>query len=127
MNVSMTRPRILRLLRIAASVVCLILCGLLVALWERSYYPPSLRLQILSMNRPPYFASLDIASWKGVVSLSYKPPQLKLEVQCLLLLLLFGTLAGLPWVQRSRRFSLRAFLIIMMLIAVMLGIGVGMR
>ena len=127
MNVSMTRPRILRLLRIAASVVCLILCGLLVALWVRSYYPPSLRLQVLSMNRPPYLASLDIASWKGVVSLSYKPPQLKLEVQCLLLLLLFGTLAGLPWVQWSRRFSLRAFLIIMMLIAVMLGIGVGMR
>jgi hypothetical protein len=33
----MTRPRILRLFRIAVSVVCGILCLLLIALWLRSY------------------------------------------------------------------------------------------
>jgi hypothetical protein len=34
----MTRHGILRLLRIAASAACLVVCGLLIALWSRSYW-----------------------------------------------------------------------------------------
>ncbi len=34
----MNRPRLIRWLRISASTVCLILCGMLIGLWVRSYW-----------------------------------------------------------------------------------------
>ena len=41
--------------------------------------------------------------------------------------LFFGGLAALPWVQWYRRFSLRAFLIVLTLVAVVLGLAVAFR
>jgi hypothetical protein len=123
----MTRARNLRLLRIAASVVCLSICAAMVAMWVRSYYSPPVRLELPIINRPPYVVGLGIVSWKGVAMLSYAPPRLRLDIHYLLLVLLFGTLAGLPWVQWSRRFSLRAFLVVTGFVAVVLGLVVAMR
>jgi hypothetical protein len=122
----MTRARNLRLLRIAVSVVCGILCLLLIALWVRSYYQP-IQLHLLIVDHPPYLAGVGIELWKGMATLLYAAPPLALKIHCLLLVLLFGTLAGLPWVQWSRRFSLRAFLVVTGFVAVVLGLVVAMR
>jgi hypothetical protein len=56
-----------------------------------------------------------LGSWSiWIVTISYAYP-----------IVLFGTLASVPWVRWSRRFSLRTLLIAMTLVAVVLGIIVA--
>jgi hypothetical protein len=122
----MDRPRILRLLRIAFSAVCVICCGLMIILWISSYYVP------FRMGFPP----LRIQSWKGVLEInptSIRTPSGRMQFVELYRLphwlpaLFFGGLAAMPWVQWYRRFSLRAFLIVVTLVAVVLGLAVAFR
>src|SRR5687768_9553444 len=61
----MNRPRILRLPRIAFSVVCVIVCLLLVALWVRSYHWAEVLYFPLSDTR-----TLTVSSGQGGVSMS---------------------------------------------------------
>ncbi len=53
----MNRPRLIRWLRITASAVCLVVCGLLVALWVRSYWRLDGIRGPLSSTKQLYIAS----------------------------------------------------------------------
>jgi hypothetical protein len=71
-----------------------------------------------------------LASYQGNFGFHTRPesPLRRFRVEgipYLLLVLLAGTLAALPWVTWSRRFSLRALLIIATLLTVLLGIIVS--
>jgi hypothetical protein len=88
-------------LRIAITVLCLIACGWLTYLWITSYYSPSGRA---------------ILSWKGMLTVIGI-----VKIPHLLVVLLLITLAVLPWVRWSRRYSLRTFLVIVTLLALLLG------
>src|SRR5688500_212003 len=93
-------------LRIAVTVLCLVACGLLTWLWISSYFSPS-RIFI-------------VQSWKGMLEIaprmvmvgSVRKDVAFFRIPHWPVVLLFGALAALPWVQWSRRYSLRAFLII---------------
>jgi hypothetical protein len=71
----MNRARILRLLRIAVSVVCLIVCGLFIVLWVRSYgsldmlhgriwHGRELRLESQHGQVSAYIGPLSTPSWR---------------------------------------------------------------
>jgi hypothetical protein len=108
-------------LRIAVTVLCLVACVTLIRFWVRSYYSPS-RMHVFT--RHTY-----IQSWKG--ELTVNPHLINTgsamrfvasgTIPYWVVVLLVLTLAALPWVQWSRRYSLRAFLIITTLIAVLFG------
>jgi hypothetical protein len=102
-------------LRIVITVLCLAACGLLTWLWISSYYSPS---QIV------YFQS-----WKGMLVVrpgmalvgSTRQDVALFRIPHWPVVLLFGGLAALPWVKWSRRYSLRAFLVMVTLLALLLG------
>ena len=139
----MCRPLILRLLRIAFSAGCCIVCLLLIALWVRSYY------YLEHFGTPPQI----LTSWRGRLSrggtvyISLTPdgkdasdPELRAVLGVLIittidqnnisciggsslpigaLVLLMGTVAAAPWIRW--RFSLRTLLIATTVVAAILG------
>jgi hypothetical protein len=141
----MTRPRLIRGLRIAWSVAWGILCVLLVVLWVRSY-------SWVDTAGGPIYADYEfgVSSLFGTVGISVaknnsawglitqpmdelwgnssriwgkficKSDTIAAPHWCLILL--SGTLASAPWVRS--RFSLRSLLIATTLIAVVLGLAV---
>jgi hypothetical protein len=102
-------------LRIAVTVLCLAACGLFTWLWISSYYSP-LRI-------------FNIQSWKGMLEINPGLARVGSAWQDFAVfriphwpvVLLFAGLAALPWVQWSRRYSLRAFLVMVTLLALLLG------
>jgi hypothetical protein len=140
----MRRTRILRLLRIAASVVCGILCLLLIALWVRSYsshsaamrvYRTSDTLIVVSDGWAHYFewghaptyrtqpwrfetTFFDRYKLKSAINISEN----RVHVPLWSLVLVMGATATLPWIPWSNRFSLRTLLIAMTLVAAVLGL-----
>jgi hypothetical protein len=97
-------------LRVSLSAAGLIVSGLVIALWVRSYtYSEQITIPVVR---------LWITSFKGTVGIGGSRG---LRIPYLLIALLACALAALPWVEWSRRFSLRALLIIATLIAVFLG------
>jgi hypothetical protein len=165
----MTRPRILRLVRIALSMVCLISCGLLIWLWVRSYswidsihgtgYPKSFwceslrgelgflvlaepryawqprNLELLAPRPPeqvPYYTNGLYDDWPTPFSTALGirwtfVNGFGVVVPCWMPVVFLGTLATLPWIPWSTRFSLRTLLLAMTLVAVVLGLVVAMR
>jgi hypothetical protein len=102
-----------------ASTVSAIACIALIALWVRSYYYaewtiiPGVRIWLSSFKGKMGFHARPDSPF---------PPFVRVEgIPYLLLVLLAGSLAALPWVRWSKRYSLRAMLIISTLIAVVLG------
>jgi hypothetical protein len=148
----MSRARILLLLRIATSVVCLLVAAATTALWVRSnrslelirghflgatsfgvvlqdgelwvdFFTPSRYtprwVWIPGHASPPdknAYAKLEIDEWRDprVVPLWFP-----VALSC--------TLAVVPWLHWSRRFSLRTLLLAMTLVAVVLGLAVALR
>ena len=119
-------PARLRKLKIAFSAMCAAACAVLTALWIQSYYAfPKVRFDLGS------WAAI-LVSFKGevLVRLFSRSPSTGLvarsfDVPYLAPVLVSGALAALPWVTWSRRFSIRALLIVSTLIAVVLGLMVA--
>jgi hypothetical protein len=152
----MARPRILRLLRIAASAVCLIVCGLLIALWVRSYQwrheffgIPFWKgtLAIVSMNGELEFHTFpattndifgdrtdrldsELLGYSSIPS-TIGPSGVSSSPSTAIphwIALIIVSIAGTGlWLPWSRRFSLRTLLIATTLAAVMLGLAVAFR
>jgi len=118
----------------ALSAFCLAVCVLLIAIWVRSYFKNSQARIYLGGQSDPDLWSADINSFKGKFNavirvrsggMKFQPPR-KLEIPYLWPVLLTIALAGLPWVRWSSRYSVRAFLIVVTLIALFLGIIASM-
>jgi hypothetical protein len=155
----MTRTRILRLLRTAVSVVCLIICVAFAALWLRSYYALDELIGPISSSR-----WLGCGSTNGRLSVNlihdsqWTPPtqriwkhntyapesvypkgvarptcwEFKFTPNYIFVphwfpITLLGILGFVSWRGLPTRFSLRAILVIMTLVAVVLGLVVAMR
>ncbi len=78
----MNRPRLIRWLRITASTVCLVVCGLLMALWVRSYrwwydyvvlFPSNTSCLLVSSPNFPSTSCLRVSSSNGSMSLQTVP------------------------------------------------------
>lgn len=128
----MTRPRILRYLRITISAVCLIACVLLVGLWVRSYQQlddlgdwqkhPIVSAEGRVLVHGRYTASETSPFLLG--GLRVIPVGAAVTVPYWSLVLVTATLAALPWIPSSSRFSLRTLLLATTLLALILGIVV---
>jgi hypothetical protein len=148
----MSRPRILRLLRIAVSAVCGILCLLLISLWVRSYGNRELLFTapgvvclstqgvIMTIRMPVYEDEVGLAispsegrpiepsdSNLGFYAHAWSPSFWIIQLPHWLSVLLAAGLAAAPWIHRSRRFSLRTLLLATTLAAVVLRLVVAMR
>jgi hypothetical protein len=137
----MDRPRIARWIRIGFSVVCGIICLLLIVLWVRSYYRletahawPGHTISTLNgrllvdarfnlvESSGEYFvlrfvAGTSISLRGGAANLKPLGPGIPMW----LLTLGAATLAAVPWMGWSTRFSLRTLLIATTLLAILLG------
>jgi hypothetical protein len=137
----MSRPRILRLLRIAFSATCGIVCLLVIALWARSYYYYDLGTsRIVVMQGNLYLAQMlaiapsvtSTAKFTGTMIGTHAVPAADFVVTPLnaftiplwLLVLPVLSLAAAPWLRWSTRFSLRTLLIATTLVAIILGAAV---
>ena len=141
----MDRPRLIRGLRIAWTVVFGILCVLLIVLGVRSYwyrdgmFRYSTRfVAILSECGDIVFQTFRDSTFKGTTFwdmdtrpnptmstahlewLIVKPPFFHLRISYWYPVLTTGIFAAAPWIQWSQRFSLRTLLIATTLIAVVL-------
>ena len=118
----MERTRRIRNLRIAVSAVCGILCGLLITLWVPSYYSGFWtrisRLDAIIVSRQGTLEVNPIPV--GINSAQQRATAATIPYS--LILLLFLTLAGLPWVQWSRRYNIRNLLIVTALFAFLLAL-----
>jgi hypothetical protein len=141
-----------RKLRIAWSVVCGIICLLLIVLWVRSYWWSDLYIAQLSSQR--YFGigdtngrtffgtarSVGHPAWTLIVEPSENRAEyfpridesvyaggVDLYLPNWMLVILTATLAAAPWISWSKRFSLRTLLIATTLVAVVLGLIVWLR
>jgi hypothetical protein len=148
---TMTRSRILLLLRIAVSVVCLTLCIAFVALWVRSY-------QWIDSVGGPFSQTQRLLAWSSngglVIQVNFHPwgynwylthtplfqsgsshsafrfgsefrlQKRGVELPHWFIVVLTATVAAAPWLPRSRRFSLRTLLLATTLVAVVLGLVV---
>jgi hypothetical protein len=151
----MNRPRILRLLRIAASVVCGIACVLLIALWVRSYWwwdslghklHAKCAVAANSFSGQTAFSLYRSAggTWRYFSerlegrSPSFSPPAptsgfgvaadslgTSIFIPHWMLALIFAACGTTPWFRW--RFSLRALLIATTFVAVVLGLVVAFR
>jgi hypothetical protein len=115
----------LRYLRIAFSATCLAACVLLTVLWWRSYSA------CVTMNLGPFDSFISFTSDEGTLLFAYPADNFGTQVKFInvpswFTVLIAATLAVLPWIQWSKRFSLRTLLIATTLIALMLGIIVWM-
>jgi hypothetical protein len=150
----MTRPRILRLLRVAVSAVCGIFCLLLIALWVRSY-----RVHDVVWGWFPFRGYLQVNSTVGDLKLIANAEQqnfkwqhstrepavnhrhwhfnldresrfgwwLDITVPHWFLASVLMIFTAIPWIPWSNRFSLRTLLVATTLVAVVLGLVVAMR
>jgi hypothetical protein len=131
----------LRKLRIAFSILCGIVCLLLIGLWVRSYYYYDLGTsRIVVMRGNLYLAQMlaigpsgtSTAKFRRTMLGTYAVPAGDFIVEPLnafaipqwLLVLSVLLLAVAPWLPRSRRFSLRTLLIATTLVAFVLGMVV---
>ena len=139
----------LKYLRIAVTALSLTACVLLIALWVRSYWSDDMWHGYISNTRVATVGSIHgragvrietvdpmlnyhaigFRSWpsgwigypkKNKVNTVWTDDQFAVTVPYGLLVLLFATLAPIPWIKR--RFSLRTLLIAIALIAVVLGV-----
>jgi hypothetical protein len=138
----MDRPRILRLLRIAFSVVCGIVCVLLIVLWVRSYFwtdyinLPHSHHWVLSMHGWLHidsslvdlsgnpgsefkYGSFRVSSKRNSESQLMRGPGIAVPIPFGTLPLLISIVTVAPWIRW--RFSLRTLLIAITLLAVLLG------
>jgi hypothetical protein len=150
----MNRPRLIRGLRIAWSVVCGVLCVLLIVLWMRSYqhreslygyFPIRGYLQISSnhggldfiVNGEHYRQWWRLESTPALTRDKLNPVWMlslrqdprrgfwwDLSAPFWFLVPLTMAIAAVPWIQRSKQFTLRTLLIATTLIAVVLGVVV---
>ena len=151
----MNRPRIFRLLSLAASVVCLIACVTAIALWVRSYRSVDIIFGCVYETRPFTITSergrlhllvSNVSRGRGGGSgfFSYvigepiqgSPPKMgvvsapsnwSMGLPYWLFILLIGAVAVLLLRASRPRFSLRALLIATTFIAILLGLVVGLR
>jgi hypothetical protein len=151
----MTRPRILRLLRIGWSAGCVVACLLLIALWVRSYsaiHKADLNLlalkEVFAENQLRLAESrssssgvsaegIAVSEERGVkleqVLVEYqaelwtkqKPLLMQIAIYYSVSLLCVAALAVGPWIRWH--FSLRTLLIVTTLVAVVLGVIVWVR
>jgi hypothetical protein len=145
----MDRPRILRLLRIAFSVVCGIICLLLIVFWFRSYgvceivsHGSNEAITIGSNNGTVYIArsvvlplplgSSPPSDWKfQTTDVQLDKPTLftwssnrKASIFYLpfwFLVIGAAALSAMPWLRWQKRFSLRTLLIATTVVAALLG------
>jgi hypothetical protein len=137
----------LHYLRIAAIALCLTACVLLIAMWVRSYWRTDMWQGVISsasatvgsirgrigvriekLNSTPRYPALRFRSlpseWirlpKNKVILHRSDDLFAIVAPHGLLVLLFATLASIPWIKR--RFTLRTLLIATTLVAVVLGL-----
>jgi hypothetical protein len=153
----MNLPRIRPLLRIATSVVCLTVCGLLIVLWVRSYWWNDVVDILHSQYRVVGFSSQrgSMHSYSGfnygsdfargwhayshrVIEAYLGPPHPLFELNVWqygiivrlphwLLATVCGVVAIAPWVRWGWRFSLRTLLIGVSLLTVVLGLIVALQ
>jgi hypothetical protein len=148
----MARSRILRLLRIAASAVSLILCVAFVVLWMRSYRSFDLVrghflgatnfgvvLQDAELWVDFFTPSRYAPRWvwfPGHVSPPNKNAYAQLEIDewrypsvvpLWFPVALSCTLAVAPWIDWQKRFSLRTLLLAMTLVVIVLALAVALR
>jgi hypothetical protein len=146
----MSRPRILRLLRIAFSASCGVVCLLLIVLWLRSYR------QVDTLDNL-YGYRIDVKRGKLVLGERVQqpssmprrpmPPLTRAVIRLLdsiaptrvvavasvpiwLPMMLVVSFSVLPWgstLLRLRRFSLRSLIVATTLVAVVLGLAVAFR
>jgi hypothetical protein len=127
----MDRPRILRLLRIAFSVMCGILCLLLIVLWVRSYSSAGgwHTLTHIGADQIVFYESVNgdlrILSLDAFMAATLSHWQPGFVVPYWSLVSSFVMLAALPWVRW--RFSLRTLLIATTLIAILLATAANLR
>jgi hypothetical protein len=139
----------LKYLRIAVTALSLTACVLLIALWVRSYwrfdgiyklYKNGMSLTLASNNgailipdeKQTLFVRYAHQGWKLrskravpiILNAQWMPAPGKplVVIPHWFPVLLFSTLAAVPWIHWSKRFSLRALLIATTLVAVGLGI-----
>jgi hypothetical protein len=148
----MSRPRILRLLRIVFSIVCGIVGLLLIAFWGRSYwwmdqfggpllFPRDLEatsmnggfvIQIHHHSRKNrwYFRRTSLVQ-PGLAPAAFRfggDIRLIHKGVCLphwFLVITVGAFAAVPWIRWSPRYALRTLLIVTTLVAVVLGLAVA--
>jgi hypothetical protein len=139
----MNRPHILRLLKIAFTVGCGILCLLLVVLWVQTYQqsqewdldewmPTLFRIAgVYSVGGELKFAMYDgRIEWTGSLFAAHPPSSFycttddgftQVGSPHWFIILFSGILGVLPWIHWPRRFDLRTLLITTTLVAVLLG------
>jgi hypothetical protein len=107
-----------RRLRLIATAIGAVACLLLVLFWAQSYYGSAKKLRLFDTT---------VRSFRGEVACTYFSTNAsgglkvdRIRVPYLGLVLATAAVAGLPWVEWSRRFSLRTFLIALTLVAVIL-------
>lgn len=108
-------------------------CALLVAIWVSSYYKNSEATIYLGKNSDPNRWYAQIYSFQGRINVTtrmrsggqFQPPRI-FKIHYLWPALLTVVLAASPWVRWSSRYSVRAFLIVVTLIAVFLAIIMSM-
>jgi hypothetical protein len=145
----------LRYMRIAFSATCVIACVLLIALWVRSYFVEdvlalnvsgqhwqigtsrgglgmhaSMRTKILQPRWGYAFASLSPyvgsdSNWAFKHWTDMSGSYVTVGFPDLFVLVIAATLATIPWIRWSSRFSLRTLLIATTLVAVVLGLIVA--
>jgi hypothetical protein len=118
------RPRLLVALRIAFSTACVAACLALSVVWSQSN-DGSIRPHIVNQHYAVVFHF-----WRGTFSMrahSYWTPLLNgelLSIPIWTMMLGAAGAAALPWVQWSKRYSLKEFLVITTLMAALIGIVV---
>jgi hypothetical protein len=145
----MNRPRLIRWLRIAASVVCLVVCVELISLWIRSYWACDIAyvedIGVISaqgyvlcgyLHTPDQlvnwgFRTVPASEWQNVFAREWKkklrfnygliPGGFLISVPHWSLASTVAALAFAPWIPWSTRFSLRTLLIVTTLVVVVLG------
>ena len=146
----MERAKIFRVLRIAWSVWWGILCVLLIGLWVRSYWRNDIVMSPRTMSISQVGTLNCLISentmlpgwrWHSIILTKCDEPgntkptrwmwivadkHVQLGFPYWLPVILSATVATLPWIRPTKRFSLRTLLIAITLIAVVLGVEVSM-
>jgi hypothetical protein len=144
--ISAMRPRLLKSLRIAVTAVSLLVCGLLIVLWMRSYdycdqilMSDGVNLKSVSSMQGEwiFYAGTDSSLRHGNGQLLHSVPsqyfreqsapmlryfkatKTSFSVPSWFFVTIFATIAALPWIKW--RFSLRTLLIVMTLLALFFG------
>jgi hypothetical protein len=143
-----------RKLRIAWSVLCGVLCLLLIALWMRSYWRADsiqavragstiwyetnrgvaffcVQRRLPPVSVPPWSYSSTSSdngpTFKHELWLPWGPTVKGIQSPLWLPIVSLAVLAGTPWSYRLRRFSLRTLLIGMTVVAAVLGLAIALR